>query len=546
MRKGIRRDESAPEEGWKRRAAVLAVTAALGGSALLGVAAPMEAMAAESGTVTIHPAEGNKLATYKAYRLFTADIKADNTVRGIAWDASVSEEAQDSIVAKLDELTQNGYSAWVSGKGEPKMAQNVFEFMSLQIAGSEASDDVHNQKVVDSGTFAMDFATWLAYESGIEAVNSTVTAGQAFTSDEGYYLFVSTGTAGTVATSPIWFPLGGSANEVFEKASVPTVDKTMVENGKDDNAGSAQIGEEISFKVKATLPSNYGSYATYKMVITDTPVNMEIVRGSVKVEATTDITAAESIEYTDNGMKVTVNDLKAADQAATRATNVVVTYKAKLTDAALNTPGSNKNSVSYEYSSNPGASSQMGSASDSAVPVYSFLLDLTKKDESTDAALDGAKFIIKNEQGMYYDAATKTWTLDEDAAKAAPLATVGGKLAVMGLDEGTFELTEVEAPEGYELPVGEAARVTLFVTPVYENGSLKNLTVKATGAMIDAQDGAAADVQTGVVSVVAQNDKNVTLAMTGAEGVGMAGAGVVALGLVWYAMRARRDRADQR
>lgn len=53
-------------------------------------------------------------------------------------------------------------------------------------------------------------------------------------------------------------------------------------------------------------------------------------------------------------------------------------------------------------------------------------------------------------------------------------------------------------------------------------------------------------MQTGVVSVVAQNDKNVTLAMTGAEGVGMAGAGVVALGLVWYAMRARRDRADQR
>lgn len=530
---------------WKRRAAVLAVTAALGGNALLGLAVPMDASAAESGTVTIHPAEGNKLATYKAYRLFTADIKADNTARGIAWDASVSEEAQGRIVAKLDGLTQDGYSAWVSGKGDPKMAQNVLEFMSRQIAGSQAADDVHSQKVVDADTFAMDFATWLAHESGIGAAGGTVAAGQPFTSEEGYYLFVSTGTAGTVATSPIWFPLGGSTNEVFEKASVPTVDKTMVEGSKADNAGSAQIGEEITFRVKATLPSNYGSYATYKMVITDTPANMEITRDSVTVTATTDITAAASIEYTANGMKVTVNDLRAADPAATSATNVVVTYKARLTAEALNTPGSNKNSVSYEYSSNPGVSSQTGSASDSAVPVYSFLLNLAKKDKSTDAVLDGAKFIIKNEQGRYYDAATKTWTLDENAAKAAPLATADGKLAVMGLDEGTFELTEVEAPEGYELPVGDAARVTLLVAPVYENGALKNLTVEARGAMIDAQDGAAADARTGVVSLVAQNDKSMTLAMTGAEGVGMVGAGVVALGLVWYAVRARRDRVER-
>lgn len=505
----------------------------------------MDALAAESGTVTIHPADGNDLATYKAYRLFTADIKADNTAHGIAWDTSVSEEARDGIVAKLDELTQNGYSAWVSGKGDPKLAQNVLEFMSRQIAGSQAADDAHNQKVAGAGSFAMNFAMWLANESGIEAASSTVAAGQPFTSEEGYYLFVSTGAAGTVATSPIWLPLGGSANEVFEKASVPAVDKMMVGDAQDGNAGSAQIGEEITFKVKATLPSNYGSYTTYKMVITDTPVNMEIVHGSVTVTATTDITAAASIDYAANGMKVAVNDLKAADPAATSATSVVVTYKAKLTDEALNTPGSNKNSVSYEYSSNPVVSTQMGSATDSAVPVYSFLLSLTKKDKDTDAVLDGAKFIIKNERGMYYDAATKTWTLDESAAKAAPLATVDGKLAVMGFDEGSFELTEVEAPEGYKLPAGDAARATLLVTPVYEHGALNKLTVRATGAMIDAQDGAAADARTGVVSVVARNDKNVTLAMTGAEGVAMTGAGVVALGLVWYAVRSRRDRIER-
>lgn len=531
---------------WKCRAVALAATAVLGGSALLGVAAPMDALAAESGTVTIHPADGNDLATYKAYRLFTADIKADNTAHGIAWDTSVSEEARDGIVAKLDELTQNGYSAWVSGKGDPKLAQNVLEFMSRQIAGSQAADDAHNQKVAGAGSFAMNFAMWLANESGIEAASSTVAAGQPFTSEEGYYLFVSTGAAGTVSTSPIWLPLGGSANEVFEKASVPAVDKMMVGDAQDGNAGSAQIGEEITFKVKATLPSNYGSYATYKMVITDTPANMEIVHGSVTVTATTDITAAASIDYADNGMKVAVNDLRAADPAATSATSVVVTYKAKLTDEAFNTPGSNKNSVSYEYSSNPVVSTQMGSATDSAVPVYSFLLNLTKKDKDTDAALDGAKFIIKNKAGGYYDKASKSWTLSETEAKAEDklLATENGTLSVMGLDEGTFILTEVVAPEGYELPANPD--ITLVVAPEYgAAGEMTSLTVKADGAIVSTKDLASANKNEGTLSVTAVNDKNVALAMTGAEGVGMAGAGVVALGLVWYAVRSRRDRIEQ-
>lgn len=261
------------------------------------------------------------------------------------------------------------------------------------------------------------------------------------------------------------------------------------------------------------------------------------------------ITNADGVSISVDGsgkLTVKINDLKKADPKATSATKVVVTYTATLTNDAVNNPGGNKNTISYTYSSNPGVSTETGTAidPDGSVSIYSFLLNLTKKDKHTDVSLDGAEFIIRNEDGKYYDKDAKTWTLDEKGAKDKPLTTEGGALSVMGLDEGTFTLTEVKAPKDYELPANP--NVSITVTPTYtEQGDLDTLTVEATGDMVSASHKATADKNAGTVSVTAVNDKNVALAMTGAEGVGMAGAGVVALGLVWYAVRSRRNSAEQ-
>ena len=535
-------------KSWRGRAAVLAITAALGGSALLGAAAPVTAWAASANpSVTIVPAENNGTPQYQAYRLFTAQIDdANNNAQKIAWDDSVSPDAQAKIIARLDALTGNAYTNWTASKGDKTLPQNVLEFMSAQIAGSGHTTDAHEQSVVDAETFAMDFAAWLSSaESGVQPVG-TATANQAFEGTEGYYLFVTKTKTGKVATSPIWFPLGGSANKVFEKAGVPTVDKTL----ESQNAGSGQIGENLPFKVTATLPGNYNSYGTFKVVLKDTPTNLKIAAEGVKVmSGTKDITKAAGVTVDVAGgtaLTVTIDNLKVADPDATANTKLVVTYNAQLTAAAGHKPGANKNDVVYEFSSNPGVSTETGTATDTPVPVYSFLLNLAKKDKHTDVALTGAKFIIKNEAGKYYDKDTKTWTLDEAAAKAEGklLATENGALSVMGLDAGTFTLTEVVAPDGYELPANP--NITLVVTPEYDAaGEMTSLTVKADGAIVSTKDVAAADKAEGTLSVTAVNDKNVALAMTGAEGVGMAGAGVVALGLVWYAVRSRRDRANQ-
>ena len=91
--------------------------------------------------------------------------------------------------------------------------------------------------------------------------------------------------------------------------------------------------------------------------------------------------------------------------------------------------------------------------------------------------------IIRNEAGKYYDKDAKTWSLDEAAAKAKPLTTSNGTLSVMGMDEGTFTLTEVKAPEKYELPSNPS--VTIKVTPDYNfDGTLKSLAVEAKGDIV--------------------------------------------------------------
>lgn len=546
---------------WRNRTAALIATAALGGAMAFGaVAAPAPAWA--DTTVTIQPAKNNSVDSYTAYRLFTADIVTEggtDLAHTVAWDGAVD---QNTVVSKLNEF---GYSEWLNGKGltgsdDAAKAQNAFEFINEKIKDSDSQGSVDGKKVVTAESFAMQFALWIQQNnigakttanvtgSGDQAV-ATLTVDQ-----EGYYLILSTATkAGeeSVATAPIWVPLGGSISSIKEKASVPTVDKTITEGGADENGGSAQVGDEVSFKITATLPENYGAYDTFKMVLTDTPTNLEIVQDSAVIKSGNKELAQDGtnvkVEYGSNGtfLTVTINDLKTADKDATKDTVVTVEYKAKLTEGAVTTPEGNKNDVKYDFSNNPG-SDGMGSTTDEPAYVYTYQLDLVKEDKGSETALAGAEFIIKNNaSGKYFNQTSGEWDIDDaENAKRNPLITKDdGSIEVKGLAEGAYTLTEVKAPEGYETPAGDAANVKLTVAPEYgSDGKQTGLTVKAEGALVK---DSSADSSTGHLSVTAVNDKNIALAMTGAEGVGIAGAGVLAIGLAWYLVRNHRKSGDQ-
>ncbi|MDO4437298.1 MAG: isopeptide-forming domain-containing fimbrial protein [Coriobacteriaceae bacterium] len=535
---------------WRKRTAALIATAALGGAMAVGAVAPASAWA-ETGTVTIVP-QANPDATYQAFQLFKADITPEGNAQTVAWGTGIATGQQNAIATQLDALTENGYTAWLKDKGltsanDKVNPQNALDFISLKI--SESGGDATPTKIVNANSFAQKFAKWLQTESKITF--GTATANTAFTADEGYYLFVTDPKSlseGDVATAPIWFALGSSTKTIQEKATAPTVDKDVNEQGGQE-AGDLEIGDVLPFKVTATLPSNYGTYDTYKMVLTDTPTNLAIKEGVVVKADGQDITKAEgvTVQIAQGGTKltVTINDLKVAYKNATAATTVTVEYKAELLPGASTNPGGNKNEVKYEFSNNPNGT-DLGEVTDKPVPVYTFLLDMLKVDEKTNEALQGAGFSIKNANDKYYNKDTKKWDLDKATAEQdANLLTTdeSGKIAVTGLASGTYTLTEVKAPKGYEAQEGQTLTFTVNVE-YNQDGTIKDGAFTVTDAS-GLKNEFKLNANTGTITATVKNNKQLTLAMTGAEGVGLAGVAVLGLGMAWYLAGKRRKNSDQ-
>lgn len=530
-----------------RRASALAVTAALGGALLMGTAAPVPAYAAD-GTVTITSAQNG--VSYDAYCVFMADIDQSNNAANIAWGTQADAKKSELV----NWLKGKGYSEWLTKKGYDKQnaaenPQNALEFISEKIGESGNSKTA----IAGKDSFAKQFGTWV---KKYLATSGSANAGAAFTAPEGYYLFISKQDTlvGKVGTAPIWFPLGGSAITIAEKASAPTVDKNIGDGTA--NAEDFEIGDSVPFKITATLPSNYDAYEKYAFKIVDTPsAGLAIDLRSVTVKVGTEKLDGVA-ELDGTKLVVEVADLKAAAPAATKDSAITVSYTATLTQAAETKPGANKNSVAYTFSNNPTNSGEGAQAPDPTIPgtevldptpnkVYTYQFDLSKVDKHTNEEIPGAVFAIRNNKGEFYNAKTRDWdkvTLDTLAADNKLATNAQGVITVSGIASGEYTVTEVEAAGQYTKP---ADPITLTLTVAYnEDGTIKAdaSTVSATGSAALLNGNAAAfDATNGKVTLTVVNDKNISLAMTGAEGVGLGGAAVLAIGLGWYLVRRRKQ-----
>ena len=107
--------------------------------------------------------------------------------------------------------------------------------------------------------------------------------------------------------------------------------------------------------------------------------------------------------------------------------------------------------------------------------------------------------------------------LGENTQDNLVVSQVNGKLAILGLKEGTYYLKEVEAPDGYnalslpvEIKAGEGTRAfTIFAD---ENGNV---------ADIQAEDGTFKEYTLNLTHTVVHNSKGVELPSTGGEGTVM-------------------------
>ena len=577
----------------------VAVTAGLTAAMALGnvVAPAAMAFAASGSTVTFSDADYAASTTYKGIQIFKATVAtADGatTVSNIEWASDAAKAAVvDAIKAK-----EPGYTS--------ENAQDAADWLSARSEVTGADSKVASDNVLSLIAANLDGkGGWStssdASLSGLEA---------------GYWLFL-TATAGKpdgkstdAFTSPVYAVIdGASTTTVTPKKGVPTVEKKILDDadaaGVADIKGSdkwkdvadSQIGQEVNYRLTGTIASNYATFSTYAYKFTDVlSGGLDYVGGSVEVYALNggtysqidtskyDATCANNkltVEFKVGDGKKGLKDVEGVDANS----KIVVFYKAKLNgnavigNAAEGNKGGNPNTVKLEYSNNPYAAGT-GETIEDTVADFAFKLNLNKVDQGTEKGLANAVFTIQsadaNTEGQYVASKAAAGVV------AGQLVTVTdannlpdyvkftsnaeGKIAVSGLDAGSYKVTEVQTPD--DTKYTKADPFTFTITPTYDKTAMKVTSLKAEVSNDDknridiafgALDGSAGDnkltgtagtgtnAAAGEVTINVGNTKSVGLPITGLDGVALtwvAGGAVLVIGVA-HLIRGRREESEE-
>lgn len=579
----------------------VAVTAGLTAAMALGnvVAPAAMAFAASGSTVTFADSDYATSTTYKGIRIFKATVA---TTGGAAKLSNIEWASDDAKAAVLSAIKAKD-SSFASDH-----AQDAADWLNAHAEVTGADSKVASDNVLSL------IAANLEGKSGWE----TTSAGSPSLSglDAGYWLFL-TAAAGTPGgsstdafTSPVYAVIDGtSSTTVTPKKGVPTVEKKVLDDADASGAdikgsdkwkdvADSQIGQEVNYKLTGTIASNYATFDTYAYKFTDVlSSGLDYVNGSVEVYALKDgayttIDANKyvvgwanntlTVDFKVDGTKKGLKDVAGVDAN----TQIVVFYKAKLNgsavigNAAEGNKGGNPNTVKLEYSNNPYAEGT-GTTIEDTVADFAFKLNLNKVDQGTEKGLAGAVFTIQsadaNTAGQYV--ASKA----DDAAGvvAGQLVSVDannlpdyvkftsgedGKIAVSGLDAGSYKVTEVQTPDDSKYT--KANPFTFTITPEYDESTMKVTSLKAdvsesdkgrTDIAFGTLDGTAGDhkltgtegtgtnAAAGEVTINVGNTKSVGLPITGLDGVTLtwvAGGAVLVIGVA-HLIRSRREESEE-
>lgn len=578
----------------------VAVTAGLTAAMALGnVVAPAAMALADTGsTVTFVDNNYAASTTYKGIQIFKAKVATTGgtqTVSNIEWANDDAKKAVlDAIKAK---------DASFAGEN----AQDAADWLNVHAGGFPGT-----------GTMVPSDDVLSMIAANLRASNlwSTTTKDNTSLSglEAGYWLFL-TDTAGTPGgtstdtfTSPVYVALDGvSATTVKPKKSVPTVEKKVLDDAeaafvdpktsdKWNDVADSQIGQKINYRLTGTIANNYATFDTYAYKFTDVlSRGLDYVDGSVEVYALNgnDYSSIDASKYDvafDNNtltVEFKVGDGKKGlkDVAGVDANSkIVVFYKAKLNGNAEignadGNKGGNPNTVKLEYSNNPYAEGT-GETIEDTVADFAFKLNLNKVDQGTEKGLAGAVFTIQsddaNTEGQYVASKTDTtahvvagqlvtWPDANNLPDYVKFTSNNdGKIAVSGLDAGSYKVTEVQAPsDAYT----KANPFTFTIKPKYDDKAMKVTGLTASVSEAEGRtdiafgtlDGTAGDytltglegtgtnAAAGEVTINVGNAKSVGLPITGLDGVTLtwvAGGAVLVIGVA-HLIHSRREESEE-
>lgn len=593
---GIKRKVEEKKMSMNKNIARLAVTAGLTAALSFGgVMAPVTMafaagtpVATTSGNVTINE-EIYKDTTFKGIQIFKAKVTQDQKSEGV-WDSTGDKTLSDIDWAspKVKKAVTDKFSGVA---GAPTGNASVQEWIAF------INNNAGNNANVDTGS-TLDKIAEALEDAG--ATDSTLgwqssTTGNFTGLESGYWLFVTASVGSTkdtdttngnidAYTSPIFTIVGGEGVNVTPKKDVPNVTKAV----KDDNNGSfvtdksknvfeapnrvadSASDQLVEYQLAGTVASNINTYNEYSYTFTDELPSTMVpeLDGNdpvVEVKIGNQVVHPDSYskEYADGKLVVSFSNLKnayAKNEDDTKGalinvdgkSKVYVNYKARLdpTKVSAGMLGKGqKNTVTLTYSNNPHAAGT-GTTVEHPAYDYTYGIDVTKVgNEETPKKLSGVVFKLQEKNGTtvedkYIDANG----VKQANAEAAKLTTnEEGKINVVGLDEGTYVLTEVTPAPGYDNSHGDKG-----ITFTIKRGSLTESNTEVVNPELTVDDAddqslvTSANATNGMVHLTVTDKKGSNLPLTGLNGVTftwIAGGAVLCIGVA-HLIRSRKQAEE--
>ena len=473
--------------------------------------APGTAHAADTGAITV---DGTVATRYDAYQLFSATV-VDDAGQKIATDVTWANDTVRQTA--LSVLHDAGLDSSTSTAQEAAEWMNADGHMTTALTAKLA------RAIVKAG-----------------AVSVALNAGTTAELPCGYWLIVADDDAiaqGEVGTAPIVALVGGSAVAVKPKAATPKVAKHVLEDSTAawQKAADATVGDDLYWRLSATVPAGLTAYDTYTVQFVDTmsagldpskaaaSMRVYVAAGadggfdavtceggnanSTLAKGWTDITSQCRVSVEGNAFTVRTGDLVAAlggADAFAAGARVVAVYNAPLgANCNRGATKGNPNEVYLLYPRSPLAD-QSGDAGFTRAPsddacAYTWGLSLIKRSSSDDKPLAGAKLRIIDDRGRILTT-DGSWSTDVDAC-----VTTGsdGHVELTGVDAGVYTVEEVAAPKGYTAFEGKRT-----VTVAAEGLDVKQVTAAKPKVTVSVESPLrvdAADAGTGSIELSVLN-----------------------------------------
>ena len=554
---------------------------------------------AENGSVTIKE-DTYKDTTFKGIKIFSAKVtqakdgevwSGDKTLSDIEW---ANESVMNAVTAAYgaDESKPDDFPTGADAKSAQAWAQFIKKH------GNEvAGNNVNAGSVLDKIAAAVEKANITEGAGGWANADANGSFGSL---DTGYWLFLTKSVGANPSavnevntdtfTSPIFAVVGGSDEILTPKKQVPTVTKAVMDDKdgssfgddiftKPNMAADSRMDQFIDYQLAGTVAGNINTYSTYKYVFTDKlPESMtpKFKDGSTKPDVTVKIdnikvsSSGYNVDYNNNVLTVSFTDLKTCTNesgtpiALNGDSKVTVEYQAKLdstkifdandaikTDFEGLVGKAQKNEVKLTYSNNPHGAGE-GTTVIHRAYDYTYGIDVTKVGsdavDGKNPTLLGVKFTLQEKNGdttenKYIDAKG----VKHNEGEVVQLTTDNdGKINVVGLDEGTYVLKEVEPAPGYNNSAVSGVTFTISRTL---NQAGTDVTPDTTSAIVAGQDvvqTGSAKAAVGKLSFTIVDQKGSGLPLTGLNGVTftwIAGGAVLCIGVA-HLIRSRKQAEE--